>query len=120
MPADAGFVTGRSNRLYSRAACATTMILLAGCGIDLDKLVATVAPRGEIARRLLATAIGRIHAEAGAEREMLDIERDIEGEPLRSRPSVVRPLGDRRIGVWVWPGSFSIGMLRVCRLLLLT
>jgi hypothetical protein len=96
------------------------MILLAGCGIDLDKLVATVAPRGEIARRLLATAIGRIHAEAGAEREMLDIERDIEGEPLRSRPSVVRPLGDRRIGVWVWPGSFSIGMLRVCRLLLLT
>src|SRR5262249_44086150 len=59
--------------------------------------VAVVAP-GEIARGLLAAA-HRIHSQPGAEGEMLDIERHIEGEPLASRPAVVRPLDDGRIGV---------------------
>src|SRR5262249_47645627 len=42
--------------------------------------IAVVAP-GEIARRLPA-APNRIHPQPGAEREMLDVERDIEGEPF--------------------------------------
>src|SRR6516164_6891349 len=67
--------------------------------------VAVVAP-GEIARGLLA-ASHRIHPEPGAEGEMLDIERDIEGEPLASRPVVVRPLDDRRIGVSGVAGKFQ-------------
>ena len=67
--------------------------------------VTVVAP-GEIARRLLAAA-DRVHAEPGAEREMLDVERDVEGEPLASGPSVVRPLDDRRIGI--------AGMARKCQ-----
>src|SRR5262249_20356188 len=59
--------------------------------------VAVVAP-GEIARGLLAAA-HRIHPQAGPEREMLDVERDIEGEPLASRPTVVFAPDDGRIGV---------------------
>ena len=47
--------------------------------------VAVVAP-GIVARGLLAAA-HRVHADAGAEREMLDVERDVEGEPLAARPA---------------------------------
>src|SRR5215470_15688203 len=67
--------------------------------------VAVVAP-GEIARGLLAAA-HRIHPEAGAEGEMLDIERDVEGEPLASGPVVVFALDDRRIGVSGVSGKFQ-------------
>jgi hypothetical protein len=68
--------------------------------------VAVVAP-GEIARRLLAAA-HRIHSQP-AEGEMLDVERDIEGEPLASRPVVVFALDDRRIGVSGVAGKFQHG-----------
>jgi len=36
---------------------------------------------------------------AGAEREMLDVEAEVDGEPLAAGPRIVRPLGDRRVGV---------------------
>src|SRR5262249_54542191 len=82
--------------------------------------VAVVAP-GEIARRLLAAA-HRIHPQAGPEREMLDVERDIEGEPLASRPTVVFQLDDRRIGVSGMAREFQhggapcwLGRLATCR-----
>ena len=51
--------------------------------------IAIVAP-GEVARRLLTAADG-IHADSRAEREVLDIERDIEGKPLATRPGVAAP-----------------------------
>src|SRR6185295_16140322 len=69
--------------------------------------VAVVAP-GEVTRGLLAAA-DRIHPQPSAEREMLDIERDVEGEPLASRPAVVFPLDDRRIGVSAMAGKFQHG-----------
>src|SRR5262249_47341249 len=68
--------------------------------------VAVIAP-GEVARRLLAAAIGRIHAEAGVEREVLDVERDVEGEPLAARPAVVLALDDRRIVITVVAGKLQ-------------
>src|SRR5215831_15447710 len=53
---------------------------------------------------------------------MLDIERDIEGEPLASRPIVVFPLDDGRIRVPRVAGKFqhrdppcSLGRLATCR-----
>src|SRR5262249_48782591 len=52
--------------------------------------VAVVAP-GIVAAGLRPAAVGRIHADPGPEREVLDVERDIEGEPLSLRPAVVRP-----------------------------
>src|SRR5262249_36924974 len=67
--------------------------------------VAVIAP-GEVARGLLAAANG-IHPQPGAEREMLDVKRDIEGEPLAARPSVVLPLDDRRVGVAGMAGKFQ-------------
>src|SRR6516162_9376134 len=67
--------------------------------------VAVVAP-GEIARGLLAAA-NRIHPQPGAEGEMLDVERDVEGEPLASRPAVVFALDDRRIAVSGVAGKFQ-------------
>src|SRR5262249_60548867 len=67
--------------------------------------VAVIAP-GEIARGLLAAA-HRIHPQPGAEREMLDVERHIEGEPLASRPIVVFTLDDGRIGVAGMAGKFQ-------------
>ena len=57
--------------------------------------VAVVAP-GPVARGLRAAAVVRVHAEAGAEREMLDVEGDVEREPLAPGPGVVPPLGDRQ------------------------
>ena len=69
--------------------------------------VAVVAP-GEVARGLLGAA-DRIHPQPGAEREMLDVERDVEGEPLASRPVVVFPLDDGRIGVSAMAGKFQHG-----------
>src|SRR5262245_5950390 len=65
--------------------------------------IAIVAPR-EVARRLLTAADG-IHAEPSAEREVLDVERDIEGEPLAIRPTVVFAFDDRRVGVPVVGGE---------------
>jgi hypothetical protein len=67
--------------------------------------VAVIAP-GEIARGLL-TAADRIHPQSGAEREMLDIERDVEGEPLALRPTVVFALDDRGICVSAVAGKFQ-------------
>ncbi len=66
--------------------------------------VAVIAP-GEIARRLLAAA-DRIHPQPGAQREMFDVERDVEGEPLAARPTVVFALDDWRIGVSAMAGEF--------------
>src|SRR5262249_41684548 len=60
--------------------------------------VAVVAP-SEVSRRLLAGAVGGIHANAGAEREVFDIERHVERQPLSIGPRIVPPLDDRRIGV---------------------
>src|SRR5215831_7191453 len=67
--------------------------------------VAIIAP-SEIARRLLAAA-HRVHAETGLKGEMLDVERNIEGEPLAARPRVVRPLYDWRVGVARVAGKFQ-------------
>ena len=60
--------------------------------------VAVIAP-GEVACGLLAAAIGRIHPDPGAEREMFDVQRHIERQPLPVRPGVVWPVDDRRIGI---------------------
>ena len=67
------------------------------------------------------TSSPRIHSQP-AEGEMLDVERDIEGEPLASRPTVVRPLDDRRIGISGMAGKFQhrdapcwLGRLATCR-----
>jgi hypothetical protein len=76
--------------------------------LDVERV--TGMPReelSEIARRLLAAA-HRIHSQP-AEGEMLDVERDIEGEPLASRPVVVFALDDRRIGVSGVAGKFQHG-----------
>ena len=75
--------------------------------------VAVVAPR-EVAGRLLAAAVGRIHSQPGAEGEMLDIERDIERQPLSARPLVTGPLDDGRIGI-----ACVAGKLQHCCSLLL-
>src|SRR5215510_11693294 len=89
-------------------------IVVADCAVEQDRrgqlelvkdfeqtpvadAVAIVAPC-KIARRLLA-APHRIHTEPDLKREMLDIDRDIESEALAVRPSIIRSLYDRRIGV---------------------
>jgi hypothetical protein len=58
-------------------------------------------------RLALATLIRTPRPQPGAEREMLGVERDVEGEPLASRPTVLFPLDDRRIGVAVVGGEVS-------------
>src|SRR5262249_17258830 len=60
--------------------------------------VAVVAP-GEVARGLRTGAIARIHSDAGAEGEMLDVERDVEREPFSLGPAVVGALHDRHEAV---------------------
>src|SRR5262249_13985731 len=57
--------------------------------------IAVVAP-SEVARGLLAGVV-RVHPDPGAEREMLDVEGDVERELLAAGPGIVRPLDDRRI-----------------------
>src|SRR6185295_109713 len=60
--------------------------------------VAVVAP-GEGARVGCRAFHRDRMAEAGAEREVLDVDAEIDGEALAVRPVVVRALGDRRIVV---------------------
>ena len=68
--------------------------------------VAVVAP-GEIARGLRAGAVARVHADAGAEGEVLDVERNVEGQPLALRPAVIGPRRDRRIVIAVVAGKLQ-------------
>src|SRR5262249_6160656 len=68
--------------------------------------VAVVGP-GKIARRRRAAAIGRVHSQAGAEGEMLDVQRDVEGEPLAAGPIVIRPLLDGHVIVTGMAGQLE-------------
>src|SRR5580704_6325768 len=63
----------------------------------ISDAVAVVAP-GEIARGLHPAA-HRVHAEARAEGEVLDVERDVEGEPLAAGPGIFGALNDGRISI---------------------
>ena len=66
--------------------------------------VAVVAP-GEGARIGRRAGHGQQMAVARAEGEMLDVEAEIDREPLAVRPGVVLALGDRRVGVAVVVGE---------------
>src|SRR5271170_3890375 len=67
--------------------------------------VAVIAPR-IVAVALRRRRPGRITAEPGPEREMLDVVVKGDGEPLALGPVVLRPLGDRDVVVAGMGGEF--------------
>src|SRR5262245_7858022 len=76
--------------------------------------VAVIAPC-PVARRLRPAAAvrGRVHADAGAEGEMLDVERHVHGKPLAAGPAVIGPLRYGRIAVAAVRGKFQHQFLRL-------